>query len=85
MKLEMKKTLESLYKKGLRFPDCVEFFSKKRTSEERTFVKIAQETEFNGIEIDDNAVVSLPETDETVDGPHKGAYVMAWVWVEKDE
>lgn len=51
-----------------------------RTPEQLALVKKAQEELVvdGELEIDDDAIVSAPDGDDA-----KGAYVMAWVWVDK--
>jgi len=69
---------------GLTLSDIISVYAKRRTDEEKALVKKAIEEfhEEGELEIDENAYVSLPETDAKVE-PHTGAYVLGWVWVEK--
>lgn len=75
--------LEGLFRCGLTMADCREFFATKRTAKELYYVKLAEELyhEEGEVEIDGDAIVSLTQEYEEP----KGAYVMAWVWVPKDE
>lgn len=74
--------LETLIDEGLRFNDAVCAFAKRRSPEELALRDLAGENyESEGeIEIDENAYVSWEPSDPDT----KGAYVMAWVWVDKD-
>jgi len=68
--------LEGLAKKGVTFSDCVHFFSKRQSREELALADKAKELAEEGeLEFDDTPVVSTAATE-------KGAYVMAWVWVD---
>lgn len=57
--------------------------SLEKTPAVRRFREIAKdEWQQDGeIEIDDNAVVSIPEEDEEL----RGAYVQAWIWIERPD
>lgn len=71
--------LEALIDQGLTFSECHEVFARRRTDEEIVFVSAAQDHRLldDGVlEVDENAIVS--ESDE-------GAYVMAWLWIDKED
>lgn len=69
--------LMGLARSGLTFSDCVHFFSKTQSKEELALADKAKELEEEGeLEFDDTPIVSKADTE-------KGAYVMAWVWVDE--
>jgi hypothetical protein len=73
-----KEALRALIAKGLTFADVIATFAESRTPEELAYVALADEQHGaeGECEIDDIAAVSESE---------EGAYVMAWVWVEKPD
>lgn len=64
---------------GFTFGDAVRWFSAKQGEVERKYATTAREryNDEGNMEVDDNAVVSI--------GADRGAYVMAWKWVDADE
>lgn len=77
------KVLQTLIEDGLTFADAVSTFDRYLNPSDRELRKVAQESfhEDGELEIDDNAYVSSFRDD----GEYEGAYVMAWVWVPKEE
>lgn len=72
---------------GLTLEDCMTFYAvKNRQPGDEELINRAREIYAgdDDIDVDDNAAISRPTTDEAVDGPHKGAYVQLWGWVPKE-
>lgn len=61
---------------GLTFSDCVKVFGVERDKDPHASAAFEQKHRDGELEIDDTTVVS--DSDD-------GAYVMAWVWVDKDD
>jgi len=81
---EKSKRIEQFMLAGGTFSDCVHYFGKRQSEKELSFIEPAkkQYEDEGTLEFDDVPIVSMPETDESAE-EHTGAYVMAWVWVEK--
>lgn len=74
--------LEALINNGLTFQEVLDAFAKRRTERERRIFEIAKRdySKDGSCEIDPNAFVSCGDADT-----EPGGYVMAWVWVARDE
>lgn len=75
--------LSEAIKNGLKFSDVLSAFASKNTLQDKDLILKARERhEREGeLEIDDVTVVSRADGDEG----KRGAYVLAWLWVDQDE
>lgn len=75
-------TLEACINNGLTFQEVLDAFARRRTEREQRIFEIAKRdySKDGSCEIDPNAFVSCGDADT-----EPGGYVMAWVWIARDE
>lgn len=78
--MAFEKELATMMQNGLTISDCIIAFAKLNTENDLSLIELARDQHHQDgeVEIDDFTVVSIPADNET------GAYVLAWVWAERN-